>query len=279
MSIQAETVANALPRRTWNETARMISSWNETDWNTWRYLEISGDVKHRKHTAAYVLETWWSLLLASSSHQMPPVSWPLISMDCMEWLKASANSAIMVWTSVSLQLEIFHRSLLFTSISVLSLLFIRSLLVMVLMVSHGPHGFFPPSTQLPTGRKPSSNSRDSLKSPVILSIEAGTGTNISWFLGFGWDFAGFWWTWIIFAALPDHQNESLEDFHGLRPQQRNSTNSKTIQNLGVSRHFQHLSAEGTGALRWSLTGPHLRSSVFRLAWLAAGWNGTQLNDN
>ena len=26
---------------------------------------------------------------------------------------------------------------------------------------------------------------------------------------------GFGWIWIIFAALPDHQNESLEDFHGL----------------------------------------------------------------
>lgn len=62
---QAETVANALPRRTWNEAARMISGWN------WlKHLEISGDVKH---TAAYVLETWWSLLLASWK---PPVSWP-----------------------------------------------------------------------------------------------------------------------------------------------------------------------------------------------------------
>ena len=39
----------------------------ETEWNTWRYLEISGDVKHRKHTAAYVLETSWNVMISAFS--------------------------------------------------------------------------------------------------------------------------------------------------------------------------------------------------------------------
>jgi len=62
-------------------------------------------------------------------------------------------------------------------------------------MSHGPHGFFPPSTQFPTGRKPSSNSRDSLKSPMILYfLKLGLGPwdqHLLIWMGFGWDLDGF----------------------------------------------------------------------------------------